>query len=76
MRTLQRKLNGVKIVTVRVDMQRVRDVYTKGIIWSLTTKGSTGQVLYAMYQLGWSVNMRIVHDNHLDISTLILHKLF
>jgi len=69
------KLRDEKIVIVRVGVLSVRDWYIKVISENSTTKGFTGQVLYAMYQLGWSVNMRIVHDSHHGILEHIINLL-
>lgn len=41
----------------------VKGAYVKVMEKSLITSGSTGQGVYVVYQLVWSVSARIVQDN-------------
>ena len=54
--------------TVHVARHYARAVYIRVTILSLTTSGTTGQVLWTTSQLGWYLATRTGLVNHLGIS--------
>jgi hypothetical protein len=68
-----RKKTNTNLVPIKYDVElRVtvpavrrygRALYVKVMEKNLTMSGTTGQGLWITYQLGWSVAVRIAHDN-------------
>jgi hypothetical protein len=57
------KRKGVRIEIVRDVKPYVTAGYVKVTTWRLTTKDHTGQVVYVMSQLAWSLGEPIVYAN-------------